>query len=329
MGRRTSLWKSALVGAVCGTLPDLDSFIDYGDPISNMTLHRGFSHSLFYLTLVAPMLAGLAAKALDTLIRFRRWWLAVWLVLITHVLLDTMTVYGTQLALPFSSYPFGVGSVFIIDPVYSLVLALGLILTVTCGRTFWNFAGLGLSSLYLLWSFGAQHYVAGIAEDALARQDRPVEDLLVTPAPFNTVLWRVLAMTPEGYLEGFYSFNDPDQTVEFKYFSRNDQLYRQLVDHPGVARLARFSKGFFKLEERSGKVLISDLRMGQEPHYAFNFVVAERQSGELNQIAPRLEPDRPELGPALRWLWRRAWGEQLDFPRAEEPQKNPPQETWP
>ncbi len=334
MGRRTALWKSAFVGAICGTLPDLDSFIDYGDPVSNMTLHRGFSHSLLYLTLAAPLLAWWVEKALeakqpDAPKRFRRWWLAIWLVLITHVLLDTMTVYGTQLALPFSNYPFGVGSIFIIDPIYSLVLALGLAFTLSRRAKFWNTLGLGFSSLYLVWSFGAQQYVTGIAEDTLAHQDRPVEDLLVTPAPFNTVLWRVLAMTPDGYLEGFYSFNDPDQAIEFQYFSRGNQLYRQLENHPGVARLARFSKGFFKLEERSGEILISDLRMGQEPHYAFNFVVAERQNGELNQIAARLEPDRPDLGPGLRWLWRRAWGEQLDFPRKEAPQQKQPQEIWP
>ena len=32
-----------------------------------------------------------------------------------------MTAYGTQLALPFSNHPYGVGSVFIIDPLYTLL----------------------------------------------------------------------------------------------------------------------------------------------------------------------------------------------------------------
>ena len=54
MGRRTAVWKSALWGAVAGTLPDLDAFIDHGDAILNMTRHRAESHALFYLTLAAP-----------------------------------------------------------------------------------------------------------------------------------------------------------------------------------------------------------------------------------------------------------------------------------
>ena len=44
MGRRTAVWKAALWGAVCGTLPDLGAFIDHGDPILDMTRHRAIQH---------------------------------------------------------------------------------------------------------------------------------------------------------------------------------------------------------------------------------------------------------------------------------------------
>ena len=59
MGRRTAVWKAALWGGVAGTLPDLDVLIDYGEPLANMVNHRGFSHSLIYLSLLAPALAWL------------------------------------------------------------------------------------------------------------------------------------------------------------------------------------------------------------------------------------------------------------------------------
>ena len=38
--RKQPLWRSALLGAVVGTLPDLDVFLAYDDPISDMTYHR-------------------------------------------------------------------------------------------------------------------------------------------------------------------------------------------------------------------------------------------------------------------------------------------------
>ena len=62
MGRRTAVWKAALWGAIGGTLPDLDAFIDHGDPILNMTRHRAESHALFFLTLFCAV-AGLGRGA--------------------------------------------------------------------------------------------------------------------------------------------------------------------------------------------------------------------------------------------------------------------------
>lgn len=54
--------KALLYGAVLGTLPDLDVVIDYGDAVADMTYHRGFSHSLLVLSLLAVALAWLARK---------------------------------------------------------------------------------------------------------------------------------------------------------------------------------------------------------------------------------------------------------------------------
>ena len=61
MGRRTSVRRSAAWGAVAGTLPDLDVLIDHGDALLDMVLHRAESHSLFYLTLLAPLLPDWSA----------------------------------------------------------------------------------------------------------------------------------------------------------------------------------------------------------------------------------------------------------------------------
>ena len=41
--------KALLAGAMLGTLPDLDVFIDFGGAVENFTYHRGFSQSLFVL----------------------------------------------------------------------------------------------------------------------------------------------------------------------------------------------------------------------------------------------------------------------------------------
>lgn len=315
MGKRAGVGRSALIGAFFGTLPDLDVLIDYGDPISNMTFHRGFSHAFFYLSLLSPVCAWLLCRLPGQQGNWRGWTLAIWLMLITHALLDNMTVYGTQLALPFTDYPFAIGSIFIIDPMYTLPLLIGLAMALLrrqyrgLNANRW---GLYLSTLYLGWSLMAQWQVTQTADHWLAEQGIEVEQRLVTPTAFNTLLWRVLVITPEGYVEGFISLLDQEPPV-FTEHDRGINLYQTWQQQPTVARLAWFSKGYFKMSEQQGQLRISDLRMGQEPSYVFNFAVAERGPTLEWQLLPQPQQisARLPLKPALHWLWRRALGEPL------------------
>jgi inner membrane protein len=145
-----------------------------------------------------------------------------------------------------------------------------------------------------------------------------VERLLVTPSPFNTLLWRVVAITPEGFSEGFHSLLDAPGPIRFERFERGQDLYARLQDHPPVATLAAFSDGFYKLAQRGdGAVLITDLRMGQEPHYTFSFVVAQQApGGALQPLSPPVGAgSRGDLRAGLAWLGRRLRGEDLPTPR--------------
>ncbi len=319
MGRRTAVWKAAAWGAVAGTLPDLDVLIDHGDPILNMVLHRAETHAPLWLTLFSLPFALLVARLSGEWAQWRRWWLAMWLALVTHPLLDAMTVYGTQLALPFSDHPFGVGSIFIIDPLYTLPLLAGTGWALAArggGRSFAaNAAGLVLSTAYLGWGVAAQAHVERVARESLAAQGIAAERVLVTPTAFNTLLWRVVAVQGDAYHEGFRSLLDAQPQMSFDRFPRGQALEAELPGHDGLARIAAFSKGFYKLQEQGGRVLLSDLRMGQEPAYIFTFVIARRASAPVPLAVPQQVGARPDVARGLPWLWRRALGEPLPPPR--------------
>ncbi len=319
MGRRTAAWKAAAWGAVAGTLPDLDVFIDHGNAIHNMVLHRAETHAPFWLTLFSLPFAAAIARLHGEWAQWRRWWLALWLALVTHPLLDTMTVYGTQLALPFSDHPFGVGSVFIIDPLYTVPLLVGAVWAVAARgnprglRA--NALGLVLSTAYLAWGVAAQQQVERVAQASLAAQGIAAERVLVTPTAFNSVLWRVVAVSGDQYHEGFYSLLDATPHIGFDRFERGTALAAELQGLDGVQRIAAFSKGFYKLQQDGARVSITDLRMGQEPAYTFSFVVAERRSAAVPLAQPEQVGSRPELGRFFPWLWRRMQGEPLPPPR--------------
>ncbi len=315
MGRKTALWKAALMGAVVGTLPDLDVLINHGDPIREMTMHRTESHALFYLTLGAPFFAWIVATLARQKYLFKRWWLAVWLVLITHPLLDTMTIYGTQLALPFSDYPFGIGSVFVIDPLYTLPLLIGT--GIALGRKQlaglrWNTIGLAVSSMYLLWGLAMQFYVGTLADKSLAAQGLAVQQRLVTAAPFNSVLWRIVAITPKGYAEGFYSLLDGDTDIRFVEYPRGEAIYNLVRSNWEVNRIAWFSHGYFKMEKKNGVISIADLRMGVEPYYTFTFEVADytTENNHTKIIFTPPKQTRPAINSeqTLQWFPARLLG---------------------
>ena len=315
MGRRTALGRAAFWGAVCGTLPDLDALIDHGDPVLNMTLHRGESHALFWLALVSPFIALGIAKLHGEMDRLRRWWLAVLLALVTHPLLDVMTVYGTRLGLPFSDEPYGVDSVFIIDPLYTLPLVIGTGLALLRRNGLrWNALGLVLSTLYLGWGVAAQALVRDTAERALAAQGLQFDALLVNPTAFNSLLWRVVAIEDGQSHEGYRSLLDGDAPLVFRSAPRRPDLYAALATHDPVARLAAFSDGFFEMQEHDGVVRIADLRMGQAPYYYFTFEVARREGNALVPTAARAAGGRVPIGNGLSWLLRRIGDPAAGFP---------------
>jgi inner membrane protein len=318
LGRRTPAWKAVLWGGLAGTIPDLDVFIDHGDDLRNMVMHRGPSHALFWLTLGSPLLAALPALVHRQRELFARWWLAMWLALVTHPLLDAMTVYGTRLLLPFTDHPLGVGSVFIIDPLYTVPLLVGVGVALARGAPRGlraNAWGLALSTAYLAWSVGAQWHVRGVAQEALASRGSAPASLLVTPTAFNTVLWRVVAMQPDGrYEEGFYSLLDAGRPLRLQAHAAAGELRNAVGTLPTAQQLARFSHGFYKLHERAGIAFISDLRMGQEPHYIFNFAVAQREGAAWQPLVPRNLGSRGDLRSGLAWLWQRLLGADLPPP---------------
>ncbi|HEY4556319.1 MAG TPA: metal-dependent hydrolase, partial [Lysobacter sp.] len=299
------------------TLPDLDVFpVAWltDDPVRRMTWHRGASHSLFVLPLVAWAIwawcrrrGGRVAQAP------RRWFWAIQLALVTHPLLDAFTVYGTQLLWPLRAPPAMWSSVFIIDPLYTVWLlaacAYAWFARESPRATRVLVAGLALSTLYLAWSFAAKALVERDAQRSLAAlglQDAP---RFSVPMPFNTLLWRVVAMTPEGFVEGERSLVADRGPMRFTAYPSDVAALAAVRGLPAVRELAWFNRGFMKAEVRDGALVLSDLRMGAEPDYSFRFVVAEHDGGAWREVPPRQLEWPSEASGRLRGMWERIWRE--------------------
>jgi inner membrane protein len=308
--------KAALYGAILGTLPDLDVFLPYSGEVEAFTYHRGFSHSILVHLLISPFIVWLIIKCHQaTAIYKKRWFWLVFLCLSTHGILDSFTVYGTQLLWPITEYPFAVSNLFIIDPMYTLFLLLAFIVVFlpsikvsirprTVSKI--NYFALAISSLYICWSLAAKFYIDQKVETALNDRQIKAHHYLSTPAPFSTLLWRVLVMSDDQYYEGYVSVFDSASDVSLDAYHWSDSLLTNIKDEWDVQRLQWFTKGFYSVKQEEQNIILSDLRMGVECSYVFNFIVGEQTSTGIVKRQVQKVSNRPDLS-MFDSIWDRIW----------------------
>lgn len=303
--------KALLVGAALGTLPDLDVAIRYGDAVKDFTYHRGFSHSLFVLLPLSALLWAILRRWWTPVSEAPlRWYAAVTLALVTHPLIDAHTAYGTQLFWPLTSPPVMWSTLFIIDPAFTLPLLAGVIVAAT-GVTRRRAgialsAGLILSSAYLGWSWVGKTQVERHALAALSPMGLAGAPMFSTPTPFNTVLWRVVVLTDDGYLEGYDSLLVKEGPMRFELYPSDNDALREAGDVWAVSRLRWFAQDFVSAEVLDERLVLTDLRMGAEPKYAFRHAVAGFGNPHWRAIPTELIPTSFSLSD-LETFWERIW----------------------
>lgn len=354
LGRRLGN-KAMLLGGLFGTLPDMDVIVSpLQTPIEFLVHHRELSHSILATLLLSPTLAWLFTRkrarpagagaggrddgnesaasasslpATDSLgpPSFQRWLVFFLLVFGTHILLDCFTVYGTQVFAPFSDLRVSFGTVFIIDPLYTLPLLGGLIACAFMRRTskrrrVTNHIGLAWSTAYLAFGVFAALHARGVFADALQAQGITPKRIMTTPTPFNTVLWYGVAEVDDGYHLGFYSLLDRSKDVSFVYRPRHDERLAErlgeLADSYEVRKLKWFADGYYTVAPHAsdtGGVLFHVLKFGsfdisgRRELYPFTY----RLTGKSNPgiVAERYTPpDRPPNGELFQALWERLKG---------------------
>lgn len=335
--------KAVLSGAIIATLPDLDVFIQYGDPITAMVSHRGFSHSLFVLS-AATLLVAILWKLLFAQARVSagRLGLAVGLSLITHPLLDAFTSYGTQLLWPLPATPATWSSIFIIDPLYTAPLLIATLIGLIRGPAAitpraCNWALL-LSSVYLAASVGAKFWAEHQATAQLKEQGVSIQRVYSAAQPMNILLWRVLVRdTQDQECEVVVGLLDHLRAPKGHRYeslclplnSDYTQLFPPLTQ---LEQLRWFSDNWLRYDIIDDLLVVSDVRMSLGPgQYSFRFVVAERIAPDswLPVIPYRWAGghNMALLKPVLRRIWEpvpalplQEWAQRIDagvpIPRA-------------
>ena len=308
--------KAMLYGAIAGTIPDLDVIARYlVDTVTATEWHRGFSHSIVFSVLFAPLFGWLVWKInAKSDASWKDWsWLMFW-GLFTHPLLDAFTTWGTQLFWPLETR-LAFQSIFVIDPLYTLPFLGCLILVFfqkrgTKKRKRYLHLGLILSTSYLLITLILKGIAFQRFENALQREGIAYTQLNTRPAPFNTILWSANIDTKDAYLIGEYSFFDT-QPIRFTAYPKNHDLLGTLAETEKIQRLAKITEGWYTITKKKGELYFNDLRFGlisfdaDETQFAFSYHIITTEEEIKVAETPKYRGDAKRLMSAL---WHRMWG---------------------
>jgi len=308
--------KAMLYGAIAGTIPDLDVLARFFvDTVTATEWHRGFSHSIFFSVLFAPIFGWLVWKInRKSKASFSDWsWLMFW-GLFTHPILDAFTTWGTQLFWPFKTR-LAFQNIFVIDPLYTLPFLMFLLVAMfqkraSPKRRKYNNLGLILSSTYLLITLILKGFAYKQFVHNLNEQNISFQEMDIRPAPFSTILWTANIDTPNAYLIGNYSFFD-SKPIEFVPYAKNHELLGSLVTNDKIARLIDIAEGWYTISEENDTLLFNDLRFGllslkpEETKFAFTYEISTSEKGLEIIETPKTGADAEGL---LSSLWKRIKG---------------------
>ncbi|MFT5906986.1 MAG: inner membrane protein [Saprospiraceae bacterium] len=313
LGRRVGN-RAAFYGAIAGTIPDLDVLIKpFVDTVTALEWHRGFTHSILFSILFAPVF-GRLVSLWDKTASWRQWsWLFFWGFL-THPLLDAHTTWGTQLFWPFD-LRLAYKNIFVVDPLYTLPFLVFLMLALWRKRADpkrrrLNNIGLLVSSIYLLLTLGLKGITYYKFKSALEEQAISYKELETKPAPMQTILWTANVDAGDHFLIADYSLFD-SQPITFHKHPKNHELIANIKENPKLQRMIKIAEGWYTINEKDGVLYLNDLRFGllstnpASQEYVFAFKMEEKD-GDLTFTENKKNP--ADAGSLLGDLWTRIKG---------------------
>jgi len=294
--------RAAGVGLLAGLLPDADALIhSASDPLLQLEYHRHFSHALISIPVGAALVALLLYFFFRKHLSFKQLYIFSLCGYGTGGLIDACTSYGTHLLWPFSSNPVAWNIIAIVDPVFTLALALPLFVGLRQRRPIRT--GIVLACAYLLFGWVQHQRAEVVAYDLAATRKHQPSQLIVKPTIGNQLLWRSIYIANDSvYVDAVRVGNEPRI-----YHGQSTKLFdldRDLAWAGPAARarrdaerFSRFAHGLLALSPSTphflGDIRYAMLPTSIEPLWGIQLDPTKPQT-------PALYQTQRSLAPALR-----------------------------
>ena len=216
-----------IAGLAMGFFPDSDFVLGLYNRHFYLQYHRDLTHSLLLIPFSAIFFSWLFVK-LSKRHYFWRFYKICLLALISHVILDLLTSYGTIIFSPFWERRFAWDLIFIIDLVFS-----GIIFIPLLASTFWKEKAQWICrgsligvTLYILFCWVQHHRAIEMTKVFAENLNEEVIQVASMPQPLSPFRWANYVETKDKVYQGFVDFLKKESSssvhkqaeVKFHYF---------------------------------------------------------------------------------------------------------------
>jgi inner membrane protein len=299
--------------------PDLDIVAGWKDGTTYLQYHRGITHSLVGIIVIAVILWGVLSwvgkkvRPKPGLPLSDRWLLlAAFLGTSSHLLLDFTTSYGVRPFLPFSGHWYAWDIMSIIDPLLLALLTVGLAVpwllrlvseevgarrpTLAPGAVF------ALGAMVALWGLRdfAHRRALSILDSRTYSDQNPLR-LGAFPSPANPFTWTGVAETETAFhivkVSVLDSASPPEVLRTFPKPEASPALDAALETHTGRVFMdfARFPWGQVEETEQGFQVSVCDLRYYNGSTRSRNFVAEIDLDKNLRTLSESFHFTAPAL----------------------------------
>ncbi len=250
-GQRIGSW-GMVAGLAMGAFPDSDFVLGLFNRQFYLQFHRDFTHSLILIPLYALFFSWLFVK-ISKRPHFWSFYKICLPVLVSHVLLDLLTSYGTMIFSPFSDRRFAWDLVFIIDLIFSGIVFVPWVASLFLrqkAKRICRGSLIGLGA-YVLFCWFQHHYALQEAKGFANSLRAKAIQIAALPQPVSPFRWSLYVETEKHVFQGFVDLRKKDLPTgsppQISFFKRLDSLYypkgrvryhpmEKLPDSPWVER---------------------------------------------------------------------------------------------
>lgn len=190
------------LGATGGAFPDVDFAAFLVDPLVFLAdWHQGPTHSIVLL----PLWAALIGALFIFLTRRRDCFAeAVWLSGIgvaSHIAADIITAYGTAVLYPLSAMRWSLGTTFVIDPLFTAIVLVGLALSQRMSERWPAQLALVAVCLYVAGQAELRQRAIEAGRSSLLAAGRSPGQVNALAQPFSPFNWKLIAVDGDLYRE--------------------------------------------------------------------------------------------------------------------------------